>query len=66
MGGQERKLVKDFDKNNDGWLNADERKLAREELTKGGGGRGGSGGPVRDGSSGYFKEKQPFPSVESA
>jgi spore coat protein CotH len=48
-GGQERKLVKDFDKNNDGWLNADERKAARETAKKGGkggfgGGKGGKGG----------------------
>ena len=33
-GGQERKVVKDFDKNNDGWLNKDERAAARE--TRGG------------------------------
>lgn len=40
MGGPERKLVKQFDKNNDGWLNAEERAPAREEAKKGGGGRG--------------------------
>lgn len=47
-GGQERKLVKDFDKNGDGWLNADERKAARDTAKKGGkggfgGGKGGKG-----------------------
>lgn len=43
-GGQERKLVKDFDKNNDGWLNADERKPARDAAKKGGKGGFGPGG----------------------
>jgi spore coat protein CotH len=38
--GEKRKLVKDFDKNNDGWLNAEERKPAREAAKKGGGGFG--------------------------
>ncbi|MDY3551523.1 CotH kinase family protein [Gemmata sp. JC717] len=42
-GGQERKLVAEYDKNKDGWLNADERKPAREAAKKGG--RGGFGGP---------------------
>lgn len=37
-GGTKRKLVKDFDKNNDGWLNAEERKPAREAAKKGAGG----------------------------
>ena len=40
MGGPERKLVKQFDSNKDGWLNTEERALAREEAKKGGGGRG--------------------------
>ncbi|WP_439623774.1 CotH kinase family protein [Gemmata sp.] len=50
-GGEERKIVKDFDKNSDGWLNADERVAARETAKKGGGfgfgpkgGFGGKGG----------------------
>ena len=51
MGGQEKKLVKDFDKNGDGWLNAEERKAAREEAKKGGG-RGGFGGPGGRGPGG--------------
>ncbi len=47
-GGQERKVLKDYDKNKDGWLNAEERNVAREALKKdaaGGGRRGGFGGP---------------------
>lgn len=43
-GGEERKLVKDFDKDGDGRLNADERKAAREEAKKGGGRRFGPPG----------------------
>lgn len=42
-GGAERKLVKDFDKNNDGWLNAEERKPARDAAKRGG--KGGFGPP---------------------
>ncbi|HEY1190858.1 MAG TPA: CotH kinase family protein [Gemmata sp.] len=42
-GGQQRKLVAEFDKNKDGWLNEEERKPAREVAKKGG--RGGFGGP---------------------
>ena len=45
MGGPERKLVKQFDTNKDGWLNAEERAPARVEAKKGGGGRGGFGPP---------------------
>jgi len=45
FGQQERKLVKQFDKDNDGRLNNDERKAAREFIKKsGGGGKGGFGG----------------------
>lgn len=54
MGGQERTLVKEFDKNKDGWLNAEERKPAREEAKKGGGGRGGFGGGRGPGGPGGF------------
>jgi hypothetical protein len=45
-GGQKLPLVKKFDKNGDGWLNAEERKEARAFLkTQGGGpGRFGPGG----------------------
>ena len=42
--GGERKIVKDFDKNGDGWLNKEERAVARESLKNGGGGfKGGFG-----------------------
>jgi spore coat protein CotH len=43
----ETKLVKQFDKNADGWLNTEERKAAREFLKQQSGGRtrGGPGGP---------------------
>jgi hypothetical protein len=43
-GGQTRKILEEFDKNKDGWLNAEERKAARE-VAKKGGGFGGFGGP---------------------
>ena len=55
MGGQDRPLVKQFDKDNDGRLNSDERQVARafikKERESGGGGRGGfgPGGPGRGG-----------------
>ncbi|WP_202947346.1 CotH kinase family protein, partial [Zavarzinella formosa] len=53
MGGQERKIVKDFDKNNDGWLNAEERKAARATAKGGGGGfRGPKGGFGKGGEAG--------------
>ena len=46
--GQETKLVKDHDRNGDGWLNAEERKAARAELAnrprRGPGGFGMRGG----------------------
>ena len=57
-GGQEIKLVKQFDKDNNGWLNAEERAAAREHLKneraggkggfgmKGGFGKGGFGGDL--------------------
>ncbi|HQR08134.1 MAG TPA: CotH kinase family protein [Gemmatales bacterium] len=51
MMRQTRKILKDFDKNNDGWLNTEERAAAREALKKqqaeqgGFGGRGGFGPP---------------------
>jgi spore coat protein CotH len=40
FGGQERKVVKEFDKNGDGWLNKDERAPAREWLKNAGGFKG--------------------------
>ena len=47
---REIKLVKEFDRNGDGWLNRDERDAARQDLDArrgrmGGRGRGGPGGP---------------------
>jgi len=56
-GGQTRKVVKDFDKNGDGWLNAEERQAARESVKKGGGGfkggfKGGFGGKGEEGKPG--------------
>jgi hypothetical protein len=44
MMGQERKILKQFDKDGDKVLNQEERKAAREFLKKEGGGRGGRGG----------------------
>lgn len=61
----ERKVVKQFDQNGDGWLNANERKVAREFLAKGGQ-EGGGGrerrfpGPRGDNNS---KPAQPGPKV---
>ena len=60
-GGQERKIVKDFDKNGDGWLNADERKVARDFLKKGGGGFGGMRMPK--GKFGNSEPTKPGPKV---
>lgn len=57
-GGQTRKIVKDFDKNGDGWLNAEERAAARESLKNQGGfrpmgkmgfGKGGNLPPAKPG-----------------
>jgi spore coat protein CotH len=42
-GGREKALVAKYDKNDDGWLNRDERDAAREEAKQG----GGFGGPGR-------------------
>lgn len=44
-GGQERKILKDHDKNGDGWLNNEERKAAREVLKK----------DSKEGKGGFFK-----------
>ena len=43
-GGEQRKILKEHDKNGDGWLNAAERKVAREAMKNDGGGRRGPGG----------------------
>ena len=58
MGGPQRKIVDQFDKNTDGWLNKDERQAARDFLKKNrpAGGRGGfgPGGPGGPGGRGGF------------
>src|SRR5712671_4939900 len=43
--GQQRKLLKQFDKNGDGWLNTEERAVARAFLKSQGAGRRGGFGP---------------------
>ena len=49
FGGPDRPVLKEFDKNEDGWLNLEERKLAAEKLKSqpraGGPGFGPPGGP---------------------
>jgi len=62
-GGQERKILKEFDKNKDGWLNAEERGPAREVAKKGGGGGRGFGGK---GFGGGRPEGKPGPKVDPA
>ncbi len=51
-GGTTRMILKEFDKNNDGWLNVGERKPAREQAAKGGGGGGFGGGRGPGGGGG--------------
>ena len=55
FGGGERKIVKDFDKNNDGWLNKEERAAARESIKKDFGGKGGFGPGGFGGKGGFGK-----------
>lgn len=59
----ERKLVKDFDKDGDGWLNQAERKAARESIKQQGGNRGfGGPGGRRPGFGGrQQRSEQPQP-----
>ncbi len=62
--GEERKVVKDFDKDGDGRLNPEERKAARESIKKNGGANrgpfgfgppgGGPGGPGAGGRPPFF------------
>jgi spore coat protein CotH len=65
--GQTRKILKDFDKDGDGRLNAEERKAARESLAKGGGPggfpKGGFGPP---GIRGKQEPPKPGPKVDPA
>src|SRR5438876_9281586 len=53
--GQKRKVVERFDKNGDGWLNAEERAVAREAIKKEGGNRGGFGKGGPGGKGGFGK-----------
>jgi hypothetical protein len=55
FGGQERKVVQQFDKDENGWLNQEERAKAREFLKQepAGGGRGGFGGRGGRGGPGF-------------
>jgi spore coat protein CotH len=70
FGGQERKLVKQFDKDGDGRLNAEERKAAREFLKEEGGfrgrGPGGFGPPGGFGRRGDQDPPRPGPKVSPA
>ncbi len=64
MGGTERKILKDFDTDKNGWLNDDERVDARKEAKKGGGGRPGGGRP--GGGGGEAGKPGPKVKVEDA
>jgi hypothetical protein len=74
MGGPERKLVAQFDKDGDKRLNTEERKAAREfNKTSGGGGRGfgppgGMGGPgfMPGGPGGGREPSKPGPRLTPA
>ena len=62
MMGQETKLVEKFDKNGDKWLNATERKAARESLQKERtDGRNGGGGPRNRRGPGGGSQSTPQP-----
>ncbi len=65
-GGQERKLVAEFDKNKDGWLNAEERKPAREAAKTGAKGGFGFGGPKGFGKGGEAGKPGPKVKPEDA
>lgn len=62
-GGSTQKLVKDFDKNNDGWLNTEERAEARASIKKNAGGFGKGG---MKGGFGGKAAPQPGPKVSPA
>src|SRR5262245_36553015 len=59
-GGAQRKIVKDYDKDKNGWLNAEERKEARVAVKKDGGDRRGP----RGGFGGRGEPGKPGPHVE--
>lgn len=68
-GKTERKIVKDYDKNNDGWLNEEERKPARDAAKKGGGGFGfgkgfGKGEPGKPGPKVKPEDVKNFPDAK--
>src|ERR1044072_8778221 len=46
FGGGERKIVKDFDKDKNGWLNQEDRSAARESIKNQGFGPKGFGGKM--------------------
>ncbi|HTN74906.1 MAG TPA: CotH kinase family protein, partial [Pirellulaceae bacterium] len=53
FGGETRQLMKEFDKDNNGWLNQDERRAARTKAASGAQQRGpGGGGPGGRGPGG--------------
>lgn len=54
---QTRKILKQFDKNGDGWLNAEERQAARESIKRDGGARPFGKGP--GGPGGFGKGVEP-------
>ena len=66
---EKRELVRQFDQNNDQWLNAVERKAAREFLKanpaprRGPGGPGGSNPPFRPGRAEDSEPAKPGPKV---
>lgn len=64
-GMQERKILKNYDKDNNGWLNNEERSAARESLKKDGQGTGRGFGPPRGGPGGFGRtpETKPGPKV---
>lgn len=61
--GQKREIVKEFDRNGDGWLNSDERQAAREALRKDASSRTGRRGfgPPRGGPMGAENQDPPAP-----
>lgn len=66
MGGprEDRKLVEEYDKNEDGWLNREERSEARKAAqTEGRGGRGGFGGRGGRRGRGNREPAEPGPKV---
>lgn len=71
-GGQERKLLKEFDKNKDGWLNAQERSAARATAKTGGGGfrpkggfgKGGNQEPPKPGPKVNVADAKPYPDAK--